>query len=69
MRSAMGPGVPDRVPVMCQLSIGHMLLQTGLSPASFWNSAEVFAEGVLNLRDLPLRRHLVSLHGHSRNWE
>jgi hypothetical protein len=55
---------------MCQLSIGHMLLQTGHSPATFWNSAAVFAEGLLALRETyRFDGILVSLHGHSRDWE
>jgi hypothetical protein len=70
MRLAMGAGVPDRVPVMCQMSIGHMLLQTGISPAAFWNSAEDFAEGLLALRkSYRFDGILVSLHGHSPEWE
>jgi len=70
MRLAMGAGVPDRVPVMCQMSIGHMLLQTGHPAAAFWNSAEVFAEGLLALRkSYGFDGILVSLHGHSPHWE
>ncbi|OGD30870.1 MAG: hypothetical protein A2V45_09405 [Candidatus Aminicenantes bacterium RBG_19FT_COMBO_58_17] len=70
MKLAMGAGVPDRVPVMCQLSIGHMLLQTGLSATAFWNSAGIFAEGLLNLRkSYSFDGILVSLHGHSPDWE
>jgi len=60
----------DRVPVMCQMSIGHMLLQTGFSPMEFWLSAEVFAEGLLLLRDLyGFDGILISLHGHSPDWQ
>ncbi|OGD12192.1 MAG: hypothetical protein A2Y86_04405 [Candidatus Aminicenantes bacterium RBG_13_62_12] len=70
VRLAMGAGLPDRVPVMCQLSIGHMLLQTGLSATAFWNSAEVFAEGLLVLRkSYRFDGILVSLHGHKPEWE
>jgi Uroporphyrinogen decarboxylase (URO-D) len=70
MRLAMGAGVPDRVPAMCQLSIGHLLLQTGLSAVSFWNSAEVFARGLLAIRkSYRFDGILVSLHGHRPGWE
>jgi hypothetical protein len=70
MRLAMGAGLPDRVPVMCQMGIGHMLLQTGHSAAAFWNSAEVFAEGLLVLRkSYRFDGILVSLHGHLPDWE
>jgi hypothetical protein len=70
MRLAMGAGGPDRVPAMCQMSIGHMLLQTGLSAAAFWNSAETYVGGLLGLRRLyRFDGVLVSLHGHSPEWE
>ena len=61
---------PDRVPVMCQMSIGHMLLQTGFSPVEFWLSEECFAEGLLRLRkEYDFDGILISLHGHSPDWE
>jgi hypothetical protein len=70
MRLAMGSGVPDRVPVMCQMSFGHMLLQTGNSAAAFWSSAEIFADGLLTMRkSYRFDGILVSLHGHSPDWE
>jgi uroporphyrinogen-III decarboxylase len=70
MARAMAGGSPDRVPVMCQMSIGHMLLQTGIPPHEFWFSEERFREGLLDMR----RRYgfdgvLVSLHGHAPDWE
>ncbi len=66
----MAGEVPDRVPLMCQMSIGHMLVQTGASPSAFWNSAEVFAEGLLALRRAyDFDGILISLHGHSPDWE
>jgi len=62
--------LPDRVPLMCQMSIGHMLLQTGASASAFWNSADVFADGLLELRRAyHFDGILVSLHGHSPDWE
>jgi len=70
MAVAMGMGIPDRVPVMGQLSIGHMLLQTGFSPVEFWLSRELFAEGLLRLRrQYAFDGILVSLHGHGPDWE
>jgi uroporphyrinogen-III decarboxylase len=70
MAAAMSGSLPDRVPVMCQMSVGHMLLQTGTSPSRFWHSAGDYAEGLLTMR----RRYgfdgiLVSLHGHAPDWE
>ncbi len=66
----MGETLPDRVPVMCQMSVGHMLLRTGHSPAGFWNSADLFASGLLELREsYGFDGILVSLHGHQKGWE
>lgn len=61
---------PDRIPVMCQLSIGHMLLQLGCSPVEFWHDPEVFADGLVKLRALyDFDGILVSLHGHNPSWK
>ena len=70
MAAAMRLARPDRTPVMCQMSIGHMLLQTGIPPVEFWLCRERFEDGLLALR----RKYafdgvLVSLHGHSPDWE
>lgn len=70
MAAAMSGGRPDRVPVMCQMSIGHMLLQTGASPLRFWHDAGEFVDGLLALRDMyRFDGVLVSLHGHDPGWE
>lgn len=67
--TAMNLQKPDRVPVMCQLSIGHMLQQLDVSPAEFWFDAETFARGLVDLRELySFDGILVSLHGHSKDW-
>ena len=46
LTAAMAGGRPDRVPVMCQMSVGHMLLQTGVSPLRFWHDAGEFVEAL-----------------------
>lgn len=70
LAAAMSGVRPDRVPVMCQLSIGHMLLRTGASPARFWHSAGDFVEGLLALRALyGFDGILVSLYGHAPDWD
>jgi hypothetical protein len=67
--AAMELRVPTRVPLMCQLSIGHMLLQLGVSPVEFWNDADVFANGLTQIRDIyGFDGILVSLHGHDPEW-
>jgi MtaA/CmuA family methyltransferase len=69
MKKAMDRVEQERVPVMCQMSIGHMLLQTGFSPSEFWFTAEVFAEGLLELRRIyDFDGILISLHGHCARW-
>jgi len=40
---------PDRVPVMCQLSIGHYNLNAGYKPHQIWYETEAFADAVLKL--------------------
>jgi hypothetical protein len=61
---------PDRVPVMCQMSIGHMLVRTGIRPLTFWNAAEAYAAGLVSLqRDYGFDGILVSLYGHRSDWE
>lgn len=60
---------PDRVPVMCQLSIGHMLQQLNISSSEFWFDANTFAKGLVELREIyHFDGILVSLHGHKQNW-
>ena len=39
----------DRVPVMCQLAIGHYLLNTDLSPVDVWYTSEGFAKALIAL--------------------
>lgn len=70
IRDAMDLKSPDRVPLMCQLSIGHMLLQLGVSPLEFWHDLNVFAEGLIKLRGIyDFDGILVSLHGHDPDWK
>jgi hypothetical protein len=69
VQTAMNLGIPDRVPLMCQLSIGHMLLQLGVSPIEYWHDAETFADGLVKLRaQYDFDGILVSLHGHDPDW-
>jgi hypothetical protein len=41
---------PDRVPVMCQLSYGHYLLNTDISPHEVWYTSEGMAEAMVMLQ-------------------
>lgn len=69
--AAMNFEIPDRVPVMCQMSIGHMLQQLPeVSPVDFWFDVRTFAEGIIKLRaQYDFDGILVSLHGHKENWK
>jgi uroporphyrinogen-III decarboxylase len=40
---------PDRVPVMCQLSIGHYNLNGGYKPHEIWYETEAFADATVKL--------------------
>lgn len=69
MRVAMRLGEPDRVPVMCQLAIGHYFLQAGVDPLEIWFSSEGFGEALIALQ----RRYafdgiLVNLPGRPPGW-
>lgn len=52
IRWAMDMKEPDEVPVMCQLAIGHILLNTGVDPVSFNFTNQGYARGLLEIRDL-----------------
>ena len=43
MALAMQHREPDRVPVMCQLALGHYFLNAGLPPHRVWFTSEGFA--------------------------
>ncbi|OGU42754.1 MAG: hypothetical protein A2058_01750 [Ignavibacteria bacterium GWA2_36_19] len=47
---AMQLGIPDRVPLMCQLSIGHYFQNSKLDPMDIWFESEGFAEALIELQ-------------------
>jgi uroporphyrinogen-III decarboxylase len=47
---AMRHQIPDRVPVMCQLAIGHYFLNTDVSPYKIWFTSEGFAEALVQMQ-------------------
>ncbi len=49
--AAMRLQEPDRVPVMCQLSIGHYFLRSGVQPTDIWFSSDGFAEALVRLAE------------------
>ncbi len=52
MNDAMSMGQPERVPTMCQLAIGHTLLQSGIHGVDYFLSNEAYTEGLLKMREL-----------------
>lgn len=67
--AAMCHEVPDRVPVMCQLALGHYFLNCDLPEIEIWHSTEAFGEALISLQ----RRYhfdgiLVNLPGRDPNW-
>ncbi len=70
MSVAMEMKEPDRVPVMCQLSLGHYFLFSGVSPLDVWFTSEGFAEALVRLQK---RYHfdgiLINLPGREPGYE
>ena len=59
----------DRVPVMCQLAIGHYLLNTDVTPVELWHTSEGFARALITLQ----KRYgfdgiLINLLGTDPDW-
>ena len=66
---AMNLQTPDRIPLMCQFSIGSMIHQLQADPVAFWYEKYVYAEGLIELcKKFKFDGILVSLNGHSDNW-
>lgn len=60
---------PDRVPVMCQLALGHYFLESGIPPVDIWHDSAAFAEALVAMQ----RRYefdgiLVNLPGRDPGW-
>ncbi|MBK8975859.1 MAG: hypothetical protein IPM29_08020 [Planctomycetes bacterium] len=69
MAVAMACGRADRVPVMCQLSLGHVFLHSGGDPVEIWHDGEVLADALCTMQ----RRYgfdgiLVNLPGRDPDW-
>jgi MtaA/CmuA family methyltransferase len=70
VRIAMHLGSPDRVPVMCQLSLGHYFLHSGVKPMDIWYTSEGFAEALTRLRNrYDFDGILVGLPGRDPDYE
>jgi hypothetical protein len=61
--------LPDRVPVMCQLSLGHYFLHAGASAADIWHDSAAFGDALLTLRQrYGFDGILVNLPGRDAHW-
>ena len=49
IRAAIRREPIDRVPVMCQLAVGHYLLNTDVSPVDLWFTSEGFSRALIEL--------------------
>lgn len=69
IRAAMAHQPVDRVPVMCQLAIGHYLLHTKIAPADLWFTSEGFAAALVDLADrYRFDGLLINLPGTDPDW-
>lgn len=69
MAAAMRLHEPDRVPVMCQLALGHYFLNCDLPEIEIWHSTEGFAEALIKLQQrYGFDGILVNLPGRDPNW-
>ncbi len=68
--AAMNLQQTDRIPLMCQFSIGSMMQQLKPDPSEFWYDGKVFADGLITLCEkFRFDGILVSLHGHNPEWK
>ena len=60
---------PDRVPVMCQLSLGHYFLHAEGGPIDIWHDSQTFAAALLSLCErYGFDGILVNLPGRDPSW-
>lgn len=66
---AMQHKTPDRVPLMCQLALGHYFLNTDLKPHEIWFTSEGFAEALVTLQQrYRFDGILINLPGRDPDW-
>jgi hypothetical protein len=69
MDVAMRLGVADRVPVMCQLALGHYFLHSGLDAIEIWHDTHAFAEALVRLQQrYGFDGILINLPGRDPEW-
>ncbi len=69
MALAMSHQQPDRVPVMCQLALGHYFLHGRARPAEIWFDPEAFAAALIDRqRQYRFDGILINLPGRPPDW-
>lgn len=69
VRRAMAHEFPDRVPVMCQLALGHYFLFSGYEPIDIWFDSETLAAAFERLRaEYDFDGFMLNLPGRPENW-
>jgi len=70
IQAAMNHSEPDRVPVMCQLALGHYFLHCDFQPSEIWFDAESFATALVELQGrYGFDGILVNLPGRPPDWK
>lgn len=70
MEAAMSHQTPDRVPVMCQLALGHYFLNCAERPSQIWFDGNTFAKVLVELqRAYAFDGILVNLPGRPPDWK
>ncbi len=69
INAAMRHETPDRVPVMCQLALGHYFIHDRHAPADIWFDSKVFARVLEQFaREYRFDGFLINLPGRPANW-
>lgn len=69
IRAAMRHEAVDRVPVMCQLAIGHYLLNADVTPVDMWFTSEGYAKAAVEMaRRYGFDGILINLPGRDPEW-
>jgi len=68
--AAMSHKEPDRIPVMCQLALGHYFLNYNEKPSEIWFGSESFARALVELQQrYGFDGILVNLPGRPPDWK
>lgn len=69
IQAAMQHQPVDRVPVMCQLALGHYLVNTTIKPVDIWFTSEAFCEALITLQArYQFDGILINLPGTDPSW-